>query len=89
MVRAEERTFRISRKADKFIRSLPERKRKAVKEAVTVLIENRTDGLNIKRLFPNPKEFRLRIDDIRILFKATKEELFIFKAGYRGQIYKK
>lgn len=89
MVKAEDRAFRISRKSDRFIRSLPARKRKAVKEAVTLLIENKTEGLNIKRLFPNPKEFRLRIDDIRILFKATKDELFIFKAGYRGQLYKK
>ncbi|MEZ4528263.1 MAG: hypothetical protein R2941_20310 [Desulfobacterales bacterium] len=88
MVKAEDRIFRISRKADKFIRSLPEGKRKSVKEAVQKLTENKTQGLDIRRLFPNPKEFRLRIDDVRILFRATKEELFIFKAGYRGHVYK-
>ena len=48
MVKAEDRIFRISRKADKFIRSLPEEKRKSVKEAVRRLTENKTDGLDQK-----------------------------------------
>jgi mRNA interferase RelE/StbE len=89
VVGTDARSFRISRKADKFIHGLPDRKREAVKKAVKLLIKNETETLDIKKLLPYPKEYRLRVDDIRILFHATDEELFIFKAGYRGQVYRK
>ncbi|MBW1930965.1 MAG: hypothetical protein JRH08_15855 [Deltaproteobacteria bacterium] len=82
------RELRISKKANKFIVSLPERERRSVKEAIEKLINNDTETLDIKRLLPYPKEFRLRVGNIRILFRSTKEQLFIFKAGYRGDIYK-
>jgi len=88
MVKYEDRQFKISSKADKFIKSLPEAKRKKIKEAVTSLIDNQTDHLNIKRLLPYPKEFRLKVDDVRLLFRSDRELLFIFKAGYRKDIYK-
>jgi len=82
------RDLRISRKANKFILSLPDKERKAVKKAIQKLISNDTEGLNIKRLLPYPKEFRLKVGNVRILFRSTKSELFIFKAGYRGDVYK-
>jgi len=82
------RELKISKKANKFIVSLPERERRSVKEAIEKLINNDTETLDIKRLLPYPKEFRLRVGNIRILFRSTKEQLFIFKAGYRGDIYK-
>ncbi len=82
------RELRISRKANKFILSLPDKERKAVKKAIERLIANDAEGLNIKRLLPYPKEFRLRVGNVRILFRSTKSELFIFKAGYRGDVYK-
>jgi len=82
------RELKISKKANKFILSLPERERRSVKEAIEKLISNDIETLDIKRLLPYPKEFRLRVGNIRILFRATKEQLFIFKAGYRGDIYK-
>ena len=83
------RELKISKKANKFILSLPEKERSSVKEAIEKLINNDTETLDIKRLLPYPKEFRLRVGNIRILFRSTKEQLFIFKAGYRGDIYKK
>jgi len=82
------RELKISKKANKFILSLPKRERRSVKEAIEKLINNDTEALDIKRLLPYPKEFRLRVGNIRILFRSTKEQLFIFKAGYRGDIYK-
>ncbi len=88
MVKYEDREFKISSKANKFIKSLPKAKREKIKETVECLIENRTDNLNIKRLLPHPKEFRLKVGDVRLLFKADKEIFFIFKAGYRKNIYK-
>jgi mRNA-degrading endonuclease RelE of RelBE toxin-antitoxin system len=88
MVKYEAREFKISSKANKFIKSLPAVKRAKIKKTVESLIKNETENLNIKRLLPHPKEFRLRVDDVRLLFKSDKEMLFIFKAGYRKDIYK-
>jgi mRNA interferase RelE/StbE len=84
----EGRELRISRQADKFIRSLPGRERQAVKEGITRLIEGDTQGLDIVRLLPHPKEYRLRIGKVRILFESSRERLFLFKAEYRGSVYK-
>ena len=88
MVDPEARAFIIIRQADDFIKSLPDKRRAAVKKAISKLIDNDLAGLDIKRLLPYPHEFRLRIGKVRVLFKSTKEQLFIFKAHYRGQAYK-
>jgi len=88
MVKYEDREFKISSKANKFIKALPKAKREKIKDAVGCLIENQTEYLNIKRLMPYPKEFRLKVDDVRLLFRADRELLFIFKVGYRKDIYK-
>ena len=88
MVKYEDREFKISTKANKFIKSLPAAKREEIKEAVQNLIDNNTEHLNIRRLLPHPKEFRLRVDDIRLLFRSDKELLFIFKAGFIEDIYR-
>lgn len=88
MVKYEDRNFKISSKANKFIKSLPKAKREKIKYAVELLIGNQTEHLDIKRLMPYPKEFRLRVDNVRLLFRSDKDILFIFKAGYRKNIYK-
>ena len=60
-----------------------------MKQAVERLITNDLAGLDIKRLLPHPHEFRLRVGKVRVLFKSTKDQLFIFKAHYRGRVYKR
>jgi len=84
----KERQFRISRQADKFISSLPEKERKKVKKAVSYLITGNTESLDIKKFVGYPKEFRLRVGKIRLLFKSTPEMLFIFKADFRKDVYR-
>ncbi len=83
-----ERRFEISRKADQFIQSLPVKLRRRIKEAVDYLIKGDVRHLDIKPLSPYPHEYRLRVGKIRVLFRADKELLFIFKAGFRGDVYK-
>jgi len=85
----KERQFSISRQADKFIRSLQDNERKAVKDAVEKLISGNTWGLDIARYLPYPKEFRLRVGRVRLLFKSAKDILFIFKADFRKDIYRR
>jgi mRNA interferase RelE/StbE len=84
----KERRLEISRKADQFIQSLPEKLRRRIREAVDCLIKGDIQHLDIKSLSPYPHEYRLRIGKIRILFYADKELLFVFKAGFRGDVYK-
>ena len=88
MVKYENREFKISTKANKFIKSLPKTKRQKIKGALECLMNNDAEQLNIKRLLPHPKEFRLKVVDVRLLFKSDKKTLFIFDAGYRKDIYK-
>jgi len=88
VVAYKNREFKISRKANKFIKSLSPSKRIKIQQAVQCLIDNNTKHLKIRRLLSHPKEFRLRVDNIRLLFKADKEILFIFKADYRKNVYK-
>jgi mRNA interferase RelE/StbE len=82
------RELRISKQANKFIRALPAKEREAVKQGISRLIEGDTQGLDIARLLPHPKEYRLRVGKVRILFESSRERLFIFKAEYRGNVYK-
>ncbi len=89
MVEGRPRSFKISKKANKFLESLPEKQRKSVRKAIQRLIDNDLAGLDIKRLLPYPHEFRLRIGKVRILFRSTKDLLFIFKAHHRSQAYKR
>ena len=84
----EERCFKISKQAHKFIKFLSENQRRLVKRAVSKLIASDASTLDIKRLAPYPHEFRLRVGKVRILFRADKKMLFIFKAGFRGDVYK-
>ncbi len=85
----KERQFKIDRQADRFIRSLPEHEREKVREAVALLIAGNTQSLDIKRYLPYPKEFRLKVGRIRLLFRSSPEMLFIFKADFRKDVYKR
>ncbi|QLA19032.1 type II toxin-antitoxin system RelE family toxin [Desulfolutivibrio sulfoxidireducens] len=83
-----ERELVIGKKAQEFIVSLPEAMRKKIKRAVTRLIAGDVQGLDIKRLKPHPNDYRLRIGGVRILFSSDTQRLFVYKAGYRGDVYK-
>ncbi len=88
MVAAKRRTLKISNRAHKAVLALPEELRSRVKDAVARLAAGDTQGLDIKPLAPYPDEFRLRVGRVRILFRLEDELLFIFKAGFRGDVYK-
>jgi mRNA interferase RelE/StbE len=56
--------------------------------AVEKLMTKGLAQLDIERLKPHPNEYRLRVGKCRILFKSDDDLLFIFKAGFRGDVYK-
>jgi mRNA interferase RelE/StbE len=53
-----------------------------------MLMSGETETLDIARLEPYPNEHRLRVGKVLILFPSTDQLLFIFKAGFRGDVYK-
>ena len=67
---------------------MPPELRGRIKNAVQCLIAGETLGLDIKPLAPHPNEYRLRVGRVRILFRMDRELLFVFKAGYRGDVSK-
>ena len=83
-----QRQFKISKQANKFILSLPGDLREKIKIVVTRLMSGEMETLEIARLEPYPNEYRLRVGKVRILFRSTDQLLFIFKAGFRGDVYK-
>jgi mRNA interferase RelE/StbE len=89
MVGRTVRELKISRQADRFILSLNDKERQAVKDAIGRLVSGDTQGLDIVRLLPHPKEYRLRVGRVRVLFQASEARLFIFKAEYRGAVYRR
>ena len=88
MVDTGGRVYQISKQVHKFILSLPEDHRRRIKEAIFRLTSGEVHGLDVKKLKPHPNDFRLRVGSIRILFTADKKRLFIYKAGFRGDVYK-
>lgn len=88
MVSPAGRELVISRQAQKFILSLPAGVRARIREAVTRILAGDFSDLDIKRLEPHPHDFRLRVGKVRVLFTADQDRLFIFRAGFRGGVYK-
>jgi hypothetical protein len=86
MVAGEEREFRISKKAEKFIRCLPEKERKSVKESIRKLINRDTQGLDIRRYLPYPNEFRLRVAESGS-FSNRQRNCSSFSKPISGRVY--
>lgn len=88
MVADKARELAISKQANGFILSLPANQRQKIKQAVERLLAGDFEGLDIKKLQPHPHDFRLRVGGVRVLFTSEPVRLFIFKAGFRGDVYK-
>lgn len=88
MVADKARELLISKQANGFIRSLPANQRQKIKQAVERILDGDFVGLDIKKLQPHPHDFRLRVGNVRVLFTSEPERLFLFKAGFRGDVYK-
>ena len=81
----------FSKKAAKFLSTLPEKEFNHIISKIQLLKTNpyRND-LDIKKLSAKKDAFRLRVGKIRILYTIISEKILIlvFDAGFRGDIYK-
>ena len=89
--------IRIHRRANRFLESLPEDRRRSVEEKLRELVDALERGvlpyrrLDIRRLKGEWEGFLcLRVGDIRIIFRVDFESktIYIYHIHYRGSAYK-
>lgn len=74
----------------KFLRKLTPRELTSVEEAISALKQNQISGYNIKKLTGFSDIYRLRVQDIRIIFRKEGDVLEILDIGRRSEkTYKK
>lgn len=79
----------IEKKVEAFIKKQSKPIAKKISDAISHLSENpRPPGC--KKLQGYKNEYRIRIGDIRILYTIEDEiiTVIVYKAGYRGDVYK-
>ncbi len=82
------RRVEISRRAQAFILSLPENLRRKIKSAMEQVIRGDFTGLDVKKLTGHPQDYRLRVGRVRILFTLDGNSLLVYRAAFRGEVYK-
>ncbi len=82
------RRFEISRRANEFILSLPAALRQKIKESIGRAITGDFTGLDVKKLTGHSRDYRLRVGRVRILFTVEEDRLLVYRAGFRGTVYK-
>ncbi len=89
--------IRIHRRANRFLESLSEDRRRSVEEKLRELVDSLERGvlpyqrLDIRRLKGEWESFlRLRVGDIRIIFRIGFESkiIYIYHIHYRESVYK-
>jgi len=79
----------INKRVNKFIDSLPNSERiKEKLRRLRYLKSNQKLGLDIARFKGKQKDrYRIRIGEIRFIFKVVENRIFIDAGDYRGRIY--
>jgi len=82
----------ISKSADKILSKQTSKIKKLIEDKL-IKLQNAypdTQGFDITKLKGTEDVYRLRIGAIRILIKIIPEDeaLFVFKIGFRGDVYK-
>ena len=76
-------------KIEKALAKLSTKERKRVKSALGMLFASQTKGLDIKKLKGREDIFRLRIGDLRIIYRTKDKKISILAISRRNEkIYK-
>jgi len=74
----------IGKKAEKYLKKIPKIDQIAIARKIRLLI---TPSFNEEKLKGFKNIYRVRVGDYRIVFRRTKEEVFIVLIGHRKEIY--
>lgn len=83
-------TVFIDKSVEKFIKRQPRPQALRIRNAIIDLsIDPRPDGC--KKLEGYDNEYRLRVGNVRILYTIDDDvvSVYVLKAGYRGDVYKR
>lgn len=79
--------IRISPRAEKELKKLPKLDQIAIAQKIRAL--NVSVNLAEERLAGFPHVFRVRVGNYRIVYRKTKEEIYIILICHRKDVYKK
>jgi len=77
----------MSDKIKKFIATLDAKTKEKIIQKIEALLNDPFEQKNIKKLSGSKDFYRLRIGDIRIIYKITKNQVEIIDIDYRRNIY--
>ena len=69
----------------KALAKLSEKERKKIKQALEKLFSDDVKGLNIKKLKDRSDIFRLRVGDLRIIYRANENKISILAISRRNE----
>lgn len=74
-------------KITKFIESLSEKIQKQLKKRLKALKQSPFNAPGVKKMQGEGNMYRLRMGDIRVIYKVTGQHVEIIDIDYRGHIY--
>jgi len=72
-------------KIEKALAKLSEKERKKTKQVLTKLFSNEIKGLDIKKLKDRNDIFRLRVGDLRIIYRQNEGKTYILAISRRNE----
>lgn len=72
-------------KIEKLLAKLSNKERKKIKETLVKLQKGTAAGLDIKKLKNRTDVFRIRIGDLRVIYRTEKEQLVILAVSRRNE----
>lgn len=72
-------------KIDKALAKLSEKERKKVKQALKKIFSYDIKGLDIKKLKDRSEIFRLRVGDLRVIYRVVNNKIFILAISRRNE----
>lgn len=71
----------------KFIKKLTRSEKEKIQKAISCILKNKLERLDIKKLVGSRNLYRLRIGKIRIIYQEKNNINSIIDIDYRGSIY--
>ncbi len=71
----------------KFIAKLDTKTKEKIAQKTKALVKDPFNQRDIKKISGSKNFYRLRVGDIRVIYKITKDQVKIIDVDYRGNIY--
>jgi mRNA-degrading endonuclease RelE of RelBE toxin-antitoxin system len=72
-------------KIEKALAKLSEKERNKIKQALTKLLSKEKQGMDIRKLKDRSDIFRLRIGDLRIIYRTDRDKISILAISRRNE----